>query len=64
MVNYYHDTWPHRAHILTPSTSQTGPPPEGQTQPKYIWTEELQSAFNQMKVLMAMDVLCTYPNQN
>jgi hypothetical protein len=33
-------------------------------QPKYVWTKEMQTAFNQMKVLMAMDVLYTYPNHN
>jgi len=25
---------------------------------------KIQAAFNQMKVLMAMDVLCTYPAHN
>jgi hypothetical protein len=62
MVNYFRDMWPHRAHILTPLTSQTGAPKKGQQQQKYVWTEEIQAAFNQMKVLMAMDVLCAYPN--
>jgi hypothetical protein len=64
MVNYYRDMWPHQAHILTPLTSQTGAPNKGQPQQQYVWTEEMQAAFNQMKALMAMDILCTYPNHN
>jgi hypothetical protein len=64
MVNFYHDMWPHRAHILALLTSQTGAPKKGQTQPKYVWTKELQIAFDQMKALMAMEVLCAYPNHN
>jgi hypothetical protein len=64
MVNYYRNTWPHRTHILTPLSSQTGAPKKGQTQQKYVWMEEMQAAFNQMKALMAMDVLCAYPNHN
>jgi hypothetical protein len=64
MVNYYRDMWPHRAHILTPLTSQTGAPKKGQTQQKYVWAKGMQTAFGQMKALMAIDVLCTYPNHN
>jgi hypothetical protein len=64
MVNYYRDMWPHRAQILTPLMSQTGAPKKGQPQQKYVWTEEMQAAFNQMKALMAMDVLCAYSNHN
>ncbi len=45
-------------------TSQTGAPKNGQTQQKYFWTDKMQTAFNQMKALMAMGVLCAYPNHN
>jgi hypothetical protein len=62
MVNYYHNMWPHTAHILTPVMSQTGAPNKGQTKQKYFSMEEMQTAFDQMKALMAMDVLCAYPN--
>ncbi len=64
MVNYRHNMWPQRAHILTLLTSKTGAPKKGQSQKKYVWMEEMQTAFNQMKALMAMDVLCAYPNHN
>ncbi len=64
MVNYYRDMWPHRAHILTPLMTQTEAPKKSQTQQKYVWKEEMQAAFNQMKALMAMDVLCAYLNHN
>ncbi len=64
IVNYYRDMWPHQAHILTPLTLQTGAPKKGQPQQKYVWTEEMQATFDQMKTLMAMDVLCAYLNHN
>jgi hypothetical protein len=52
MVNYYHDMWPHRAHILAPLTSQTGLPIKGTKAVKFIWTHEMQKAFEKMKALM------------
>ncbi len=64
MVNYYHDMWSHRAHVLTPLTAKTGAPKKGKKQAKFLWTPEIQSAFEQMKALMAMDALCAYPNHN
>jgi hypothetical protein len=64
MVNFYRDMWPHRAHILAPLTAKTGAPKKGQKAPSFTWTSEMQKAFDEMKALMAADVLCAYPNHN
>jgi hypothetical protein len=64
MVNFYRDMWPHRAHILAPLTAKTGAPKKGAKQLKFVWTEDIQTAFKRMKAMMAADVLCTYPNHN
>jgi hypothetical protein len=65
MINYYRDMWPHRLHILVPLTAKTGEPKKGEKPPTpFQWTSEMQKAFNQMKALMAADVLCAYPDHN
>jgi hypothetical protein len=56
--------WPHRSHILAPLTAKTGAPKKGEKPPPFQWTLEMQKAFDQMKALMAADVLCAYPNHN
>ncbi len=55
--------WPHRSHILSPLTAKTGAPKKVKT-PLIKWTPEMQKAFEEMKALMAAEVLCAYPDQN
>jgi hypothetical protein len=64
IVNYYRDMWPHRLHILSPLTARTGAPKKGEKPPLFQWTSEMQKTFDQMKALMAADVLCAYPDHN
>ena len=51
MVNYYRDMWPSRAHILKPLTDKAA---LKQDQP-LEWTDEMQAAFDKMKLLCAAD---------
>ncbi len=64
MVNYYRDMWPHRSDILAPLTSKTGAPKRGEKPSPFVLTPEMQKAFDEMKALMAADILCAYPNHN
>jgi hypothetical protein len=63
-VNNYKDMWQHRLHILAPLTSKTGTPKKAGKPPPFQRTPEMQKAFDQMKELMAVDVLCAYPDHN
>ncbi len=56
--------WAHRLHILAPLTAKTGAPKKGEKHPPFQRTPEMQKAFNQMKALMAADVLCAHPDHN
>jgi hypothetical protein len=51
-------------HILATLTAKTGAPKKGEKPPPFQWTLEMQKAFNQMKDLMATDVLCAYPDHD
>jgi hypothetical protein len=64
MVNYYRDMWPHRSHILSPLTAKTGAHKKGVDAPPFKWTPEMHLAFEEMKVLMAAEVLCAYSDHN
>ena len=49
--------WPHRSHVLAPLTDQTG-------KNTFTWSDEMDKAFRQMKILLATDALTAYPNHN
>jgi hypothetical protein len=49
---------------LAPLTARTGAPKKGEKAPPIVWSPEMQKAFDHMKALMAVDVLCAYPNHN
>ena len=55
MVNYYHDMWPSRTHVLAPLTTLMG-------KYSFIWTTKCQQAFDQMKALVSSDALLAFPD--
>ena len=59
-VTFYRDMFPQRSHVLAPLTALTGANPKK----KLEWTDECQKSFDQMKAIMAKDVLIRYPDHN
>ena len=56
MVNYYRDLYPRRSHILAPLSSLTS------SKVKWIWKEEHQKAFEEMKQVIAKETLLAFPD--
>ncbi len=52
-INYYRDMWPIHAHILKPLTDQSNLKKKAPIK----WTDEMQKAFDKMRLLMAVDAL-------
>jgi hypothetical protein len=59
-VNYDCDMWPSHAHILKPLTNQSGLKKRAPIK----WTDDMQQAFDKMRLLMAADALAAYPDHN
>jgi RNase H-like domain found in reverse transcriptase/Integrase zinc binding domain len=57
-VGYYHDMYPHRAHILAPLTSLT------KHTGKLPWNPKCTLAFKQMKALLAEEALLAFPDHS
>ena len=60
MVTYFRKIWPRRAHILKPLTELSGLPKKTRIE----WTPERAAAFDQMKAIVAHNILLAYPNHN
>ena len=58
LVNYYKDMWPRRAHILKPLTDLCSP------KTPFIWSETHEEAFQNMKRLVAEDVMLRFPDHH
>ena len=52
--------WPSRAHVLKPLPGNSSL----KKRDKLNWTEEMQTAFVEMKKLMAADMFSAYPNHD
>ena len=66
-INYYRDMWPRRSHILGPLTDAMGQYSKAKNEGrkiKFLWTKEMQKAFEEMKVLLSTDALTAYPDHN
>jgi hypothetical protein len=59
-INYYCYMWPSCAHVLKPLTDQSGL----KKKTPIKWTDEMQQAFDKMRLLMAADALAAYPDHN
>jgi hypothetical protein len=59
-LNYYREMWPIRAHILKLLTDQSGLKKRALIK----GTDEMQQAFDKMRLLMAANVLAAYPDHN
>jgi hypothetical protein len=56
LINYYRDMWVRRSHILAPLMISTS------KKAKWQWTNEEQKAFEEVKKVIARDVLLAYPD--
>jgi hypothetical protein len=59
-VNFYCDMWPSCANILRPLTDQSGL----KKRDPIKWTDEMQNAFDKMRLLMAANALAAYLDHN
>jgi hypothetical protein len=59
-INYYPDMWLSCAHILKPLTDQSGLKKKA----PITWTDEMQKAFDKMRLLMAANAIAAYPDHN
>ena len=59
-VSYYRDIWTSHARVLKPLTDQSGLKKRAPIK----WTDEMQKAFDKMRLLMAANALAAYLDYN
>ena len=58
MINYYHDMWMKRSHVLAPLTALAS------NKVKWTWSEPQQKAFEEAKQMVMREVILNYPDFN
>jgi hypothetical protein len=58
MVQYYRDLWPRQSHILEPFTALSA----AKKGTKIKWTDQLESAFQEVKEMVSKSTMLTYPD--
>src|SRR5687767_8515889 len=61
MANYYHHFWPKQMHYMVPLTDLIKVSVKAF---KRVWTSKCSEAFQAIKLLIARQVLLTFPNFN
>ena len=56
MINYYHDMWHHRSHILAPHTVMCS------AKSKFVWGDKEQKAFKDLNAILCQETLLAYPD--
>ena len=64
LITYYRDLWLRQSHILVPLTELMGATWKGIKKKPFIWTEQCERAFKEMKAVAAKDALLHYPDHN
>ena len=59
MIQFYRDMWQRRSHILDPLTDLVG-----KGKKKIDWTDIHQKSFEEMKKVMAKEIILNYPDFN
>ena len=56
LINYYHDMWIRRSHVLAPLAKLTG------ANSKWEWGKEHRDAFKMIKKIISQETLLAYPD--
>ena len=54
MINYYHDMWQRRSHILAPLTAMVS------NKAKFVWDDTCQKAFDKIKEVISREMLLAF----